>query len=61
MGTSNGSSVRSFALTVPGAKKARLVQQRYDSYTPDTQAIPVTNGTMNIPVTEAMSWVEVEL
>jgi hypothetical protein len=60
MGTSNDSSIHEFTLNIPGAKKARLFKLSYNSYTPEVSNIAVTRGSISIPVTEAMSWVEVE-
>jgi hypothetical protein len=60
IGTSTGKKYPQFSLTVPGARKAKLMQLSYESYKPFSRDIEVINGKMVFPVSEAMTWLEVE-
>jgi hypothetical protein len=57
-GTSAGASTANFTLSVPGAVSAKRYTQRYDSYLPDSATLTISGqGTVSIPVNEAMTWV----
>jgi hypothetical protein len=60
IGSSSGKQYPDFSLTVRGARKATLLQQNYNGFKPTSKNIEVKNGKMVFPVSEAMSWVEVE-
>jgi hypothetical protein len=60
VGSGSGKSFNNFSLTVPGAKRATLFQQNYNSYKPTSRTIDVNNGKMIFPISESMTWIEVE-
>jgi hypothetical protein len=60
IGGSSGKYYADFSLTVRGARKATLLQQNYKGFRPSSKNIEVKNGKMIFPVSEAMSWLEVE-
>ena len=60
IGGSSGKYYPDFSLTVRGARKATLLQQNYNGFKPTSKNIEVKNGKMIFPVSEAMSWLEVE-
>jgi hypothetical protein len=60
IGTSTGKNYPDFSFTVRGARKAKLMQLNYKGFKPSSKNIDVINGKMVFPVSESMTWLEVE-
>ncbi|HEX5667614.1 MAG TPA: hypothetical protein VFX73_02360, partial [Chitinophagaceae bacterium] len=60
VGTGSGKEFSNFSLTVPGVRKATMYQQNYNGYDPSSKTLEVRNGKMIFPISESMTWVEVE-
>ncbi|HLO81495.1 MAG TPA: hypothetical protein VK166_11070 [Chitinophagaceae bacterium] len=60
LGSSSGKSFPDFSLSVRGARRATIYQQNYKSYKPVSRSLEVKNGKMVFPISESMTWIEVE-
>jgi hypothetical protein len=60
LGSSTGKSFPEFSLSVRGAKKATIYKQNYTGYKPVSRSLEVKNGKMIFPISESMTWIEVE-
>lgn len=61
LGGSKGEEGKSYTLQVPGAVSGRVYRLNYAGFNPRASEVKVKNGTITLPVSEGMTWVEVRM